>query len=240
MRRRPFRFLPVFSVLCAVSAVSMALVVAAAQTSQPPQPALAAADAFKQVFSATILTQILAGSAVITAAINVIWFCTSSLISRFLHWWNAKSKVCQIDFSRGINKANYEKLTKLISGFYCLVVRYGTDQYVGSLASDQERYEGRLKNEKRKISVRFDDKGNAILTLNLPVHKRMGTQFKCFAEAKGDEFVEETVAFLKNCDRIREVSVSKSIHTSRIYFLLDRFDEVTTIEGFKNNIVLPE
>ncbi len=238
MRSTRFRFFPVFTVFFAIAAANAGLVIAIAQTAQTAPRSVS--EIAQGLFSATTVIQILAGSAVVTAAINVIWFFMSRALSRLLHWWNAKSMVCHIDFSRGINKENYGNLTKLISGFYCLIVRYGTDQYVGSLASDQEKYEGRLKNEKRKISVRFDNDGNAVLTLTLPVHKRMGTQFKCFAEARSDAFVEPAVRFLENCDRIREVSVSKSIYSNRIYFLLDRFGETMTVDGFKNNIILPE
>src|SRR5215813_6378962 len=150
MRRAKFRFFHVFMVFCAVSAANTGLFIQIAQ-SEP----LSTEEIRQTLFSTTTIIQILAGSAVVTAAINVIWFFMSRAMSSLLHWWNAKSTVCKVDFTRGINKANYGNLTKLISGFYCLVVRYGTDQYVSSLASDQEKYEGRLKNEKRKIAVKF-------------------------------------------------------------------------------------
>jgi hypothetical protein len=36
-------------------------------------------------------------------------------------------------------------------GVYCQIVRYGTDQYIEKMASDQERYEGRLQNRVYKL-----------------------------------------------------------------------------------------
>lgn len=79
-----------------------------------------------------------------------------------------------------------------------------------------------------------------MLTLKLPVHKRIGTQFKCFADVKDAQHMVQARALLENCDRIRDVTVSKGIHSNRIYFILDRFGETTTIDGLKNNIVFPE
>ena len=227
-----------FGVFLVASAINVMLLISVAQS------APVAADDGKHLIdllrSPSTLIQILAGSAVVTTAINIIWFFMSLLLSKLQHWWNAKSMTYSIEFKRGINKESHDRLKKLINGFYCLIVRYGTDQYVSTLASDQEKYEGRLKNEKREISINFDSSGNTILTLVLPVHKRMGTQFKCFVEAKNEELVEPAVKFLQDCDRIRDVSVSKSIHTNRIYFLIDSFGEATTIEGFKNNMIFPE
>lgn len=58
---------------------------------------------------------------------------------------------------------------------YCLIVRFGTDDYLVSLASDQDRYEGRLIN--RVVPV---DLAAAEVKLRIPVHARLGTQFKLY------------------------------------------------------------
>lgn len=95
---------------------------------------------------------------------------------------------------------------------YCLLVRYGTDLYFEKLASDQEKYEGRLQNRvlKNRTAIRwkFDVKDRITLlkglkyswrrvcgwniveedaewltpVFKLPVHSRLGTQFKFFLE----------------------------------------------------------
>jgi len=94
----------------------------------------------------------------------------------------------------------------------CLLVRYGTDLYFEKLASDQEKYEGRLQNRVLRnrsiIRWRFDRRDRFSLfkglryawfrlrrwnvveedaewltpVFKLPVHSRLGTQFKFFLE----------------------------------------------------------
>ncbi len=54
---------------------------------------------------------------------------------------------------------------------YCLVVRFGTDDYLASMASEQERHQGRLIN--RVVEIERD-------ALLLPVHRKLGTQFKLY------------------------------------------------------------
>lgn len=56
---------------------------------------------------------------------------------------------------------------------YCLVVRFGTDEYLAGMASDQERHQGRLLN--RVVEI---DRETGILAL--PVHRKLGTQFKLY------------------------------------------------------------
>ena len=85
---------------------------------------------------------------------------------------------------------------------YCLLVRYGTDLYFEKLASDQERYEGRLQNRLLHNRVKSEE-GWLQSLFHLPIHSRLGTQFKFFLE------VEETTPrlssiLLKVQDRIEE------------------------------------
>ena len=55
-----------------------------------------------------------------------------------------------------------------------------------------------------------------------------------------EEDLEAVQQFLAGCDRIKGISVSNSIRSNRIYFLLDRFDEVTTVDSHTNNMAYPE
>lgn len=55
---------------------------------------------------------------------------------------------------------------------YCLVIRFGTDAYLATMASEQERRQGRLINGVIEIG--------ANMILNLPVHRKLGTQFKLY------------------------------------------------------------
>jgi len=47
--------------------------------------------------------------------------------------------------------------------------------------------------------------------------------------------IEAVKQFLQGCDLINNLSVSKSVKSNRIYFLLDRFDQATTVDGHANN-----
>jgi hypothetical protein len=219
--------------LCATA--SAMLSVAAFGQSEP-----VASQIVAELWSPKTAIQILAGSAVITALINAIWFAVSSLLQRLQQWWNAKSTVYPVAFSRGMTRARYAQIKDQIDGFSCLHVRFGSDQYLSSLASDQEKYEGRLRNAILPIPMRFDSSGNAIFTLRLPLHKRIGTQFKCFVTVRHADAVDAVKQFLQGCDRINNLSVSKSVKSNRIYFLLDRFDQVTTVDGHANNMAYPE
>jgi hypothetical protein len=143
---------------------------------------------------------------------------------------------------RSLSRDEYEQLKRVISGFYCLIVRYGTDQYLQHLASDEERHEGRLRLKVIPIQVIFDQNDNASFQLTLPVHKRLGTQFKCFVEVWKLEEVNQVVAKLKQCQCILDIGQSHSQHRNRIYFLLDHFFTVKTVEGdaIKNNYIFPK
>src|SRR5262249_34917808 len=138
----------------------------------------------------------------------------------------------------------YAELDKLAKGFFCLLVRYGTDQYIANLASDQEKHEGRLRNKVIPMNISFDDSGNACLHLDLPVHKRLGSQFKCFVDARSEQGLDSVRDILKSCgDSIKVESLSgpsKKVKSRRIYFLLDRFYETRTIDQLENNMIFLE
>jgi hypothetical protein len=87
--------------------------------------------------------QILAGSAVITALINTIWFAVSSLLQRLQQWWNAKSTVYPVAFSRGMTRQRYAHIKDQVDGFSCLHVRFGSDQYLSSLAAAEQIFADR-------------------------------------------------------------------------------------------------
>ncbi|KQS03750.1 hypothetical protein ASG11_05400 [Sphingomonas sp. Leaf357] len=89
----------------------------------------------------------------------------------------------------------------------CLLIRFGTDLYFEKLASDQERYEGRLQNRilRNRATAADRDNGWVASQFNLPIHNRLGTQFKFFLE------VEEPDAplggiMMQVSDKIEEVA----------------------------------
>jgi hypothetical protein len=96
-----------------------------------------------ELWSPKTAIQILAGSAVITALINTIWFAVSSLLQRLQQWWNAKSTVYPVAFSRGMTRQRYAQIKDQVDGFSCLHVRFGSDQYLSSLAAAEQIFADR-------------------------------------------------------------------------------------------------
>lgn len=131
--------------------------------------------------------------------------------------------------------------------FRCLIIRYGTDQYIEKMASDIDRQNGKLQNRIINFSTRIDTASNETeFALKLPVHRRLGTQFKCFADideklptGQKDELLEKLKTFLESSKIVSDVSISSSEHQHRVYFLLNRFGSVRTVDGFENNHCFP-
>jgi hypothetical protein len=173
--------------------------------------------------------------------VNAIWFWMSELWRMVLHRWRAREQVYSVTLSRTANKERFDEIKKFVRDFYCLVVRYGRDDYLAApFASEQEKYEGRLQNRVIKITADYRRDGTAVFRLNLPIHKRMGTQFKCFAVAKNETCVGNVESLLNSAVGIKDVSVGQGIQTDRVYFLVERFAIVATIDQLKNNMIYPE
>lgn len=195
----------------------------------------------QHLLSPATLYQILVGSAVVTTAINITWFFISLFLNRIAARIRLRVKSHNFILGEGMTREEYEKLSLQISAFYCLLVRFGTDDYISKMANDQERYEGRQRLKLCRISVIFDKNDRAIFNLKLPIHKSLGTQFKCFAVARSLAQVPAVIEMLKKCEHASDIKQSDSYHRGRVYFLLDQFSIVDTFHlGVKNNYIFPE
>jgi hypothetical protein len=132
-----------------------------------------------------------------------------------------------------------------LADFYCLIVRYGSDGFLRDLATDNDRKDGKLQLRIKRCRLKYDKEGNASLRFELPVHRRIGTQFKCFAEPKAG-CADKVLNILKSCSKLSDVEHSQSIHSDRIYFLLNKpYAQVYSSERLVgkrivNNFVFPE
>jgi hypothetical protein len=152
-----------------------------------------------------------------------------------------------------INRANWHELSSSIHGFYVIAARFGTEEYLEKFASDEERAEGRWRLAITKMPVRFDGKGDAFLVLKIPVHKFLGTQFKCFVavrsdgdEGKLEQRMRNWEALLPRCKNIVEKAEPPEPETigrggpqvrNRLYFLLDTFS-TCAVGARRNNFIL--
>jgi hypothetical protein len=191
---------------------------------------------FSQFWSGAAISQVMFGTAVVATVINVTWFVISNCL-RSLVRLSRRAVIPHHVVLGQVPREKFDKTLKPISRFYCLLVRYGTDSYIEKLASNEERQEGRLRLKLVPVDVQFDETGNVFFLLKLPIHKRLGTQFKCFAAVEKMDEVKKVIGILEACKHVSDVKQSDSQYKNRIYFLLDHFAIVDSIDNIKNNFV---
>jgi hypothetical protein len=160
----------------------------------------------------------------LTGLVKIVW----ELVGQALRWGrfhlNARVRVRKIDLGPFDAIPARTRLR-------CLIVRYGTDPYIERLASDQEKFEGRLQNREIACSTSRTNDGRMIGVVPLPVHRRLGTQFKCFFECE----TEDAAKALLELPWLVEPSYSKFERLPRVWFLLEGYGPVETVDGFRNN-----
>lgn len=129
---------------------------------------------------------IAAVSTVGTAFVRVTWSASTAAI-QWLSWrFSVRTRKCEITIGP------YEDVHGLVKSMQCLVVRYGNDRYLTSVASARDRWEGRLQNKIIRIRERREG-GKLLGKFSLKVHKRLGTQFVCAVDAI-DEIAAKKIA----------------------------------------------
>ena len=180
---------------------------------------------------------------IIAAVGTVINAATRGVLNAVTTWYHSRIKTYVITARAQIPATLKEKIS-----FHCLIVRYGTDQYIEKMASEIDRQNGQLQNRILNVKSSGGAHGSETeFTLALPVHRRLGTQFKCFVDARKDAlpkdkdaFIREVKKFLESSKIATDISTSSSEHHCRVYFLLSRFAAVETVDGFQNNHCFPE
>lgn len=191
-------------------------------------------------FVSSLLTpEALLSASVLTAIVGFVgrmaWSGATAVL-RWFHSWRLRSVQSH---TIALAKTRLPFDASLIAP-HCLVIRYGTDKYIQHMASDRERHDGRLQNRKLKVPVTLNADGFANFKLRIPIHKRLGTQFKCFVDIKDETKVGEVMDFLARCPSVLEPEVSSSaFHRTRIFFLLKDFAILSTVDGLKNNMCYP-
>jgi hypothetical protein len=123
--------------------------------------------------------------------------------------------------------------------FFCLVVRYGTDDYMRHMASDSEKFAGRLQNRAIRITKSSQHNGTLSLRIKVPVHKRLGTQFKCFVNVPKGSDTSRLSRAVSSQHKFSNSDLSETLEGSRMYFLLKAYPVVKTVEGIENNHLYP-
>jgi hypothetical protein len=189
----------------------------------------------EKIVSAEFLLDAALLTSVLAFVSKLSWAFASSLVRRAHAWSLRKPQRHRIVVAK--TTVPFEKD---VAKVFCLIVRYGSDQYIEHMASDREKHDGRLLNEVLKVQVLRALDGSVSFVANLPIHKRLGTQFKCFVDVAPGGPKDAVLEFLSSHEEVTEVSESSSFKGGdRIYFLLKKFAMVTTVEGFKNNMCFP-
>lgn len=174
----------------------------------------------------------------LVALAGVVWAVASRLGQELYFLLSLRTREIEIEL-----QAKTE-IPDAITGLHLLFVRYGNDTYLRDLASDREKYHGRLRNKVKQIRIDRTAIGHKPFKVPLRIHKRLGSQFKLFVEVEGDP--APVVAYLDGHETIEAVEVATrpfggkhGSGRSRVWFLLSRVDTVETVDGFRNNFVFP-
>lgn len=172
-------------------------------------------------------------AAILIAVARVVWAAVGWLIRAVSFYLGRKT------MRYGISFGPIDNVPKEIEGVYCQIVRFGTDLYIEKMASDQERYEGRLQNKVQRLRTTRNRDGMLIVHFELPVHKRIGTQFKTFVRVRDPQALGRVEEFLLKQSFLSDVSVSEYQSPPKVSFTLNMFPTVETVEGLKNNFFYP-
>jgi hypothetical protein len=142
--------------------------------------------------------------------------------------------------ARGLTRHDFDEVRRAIRGWHVLLVRYGTDDYLRGMAGPADRHVGRPRYATLRMKFSLSDGGEAVLSWSLPVHRRLGAQFRCYiATRPGAPGAVMLSDMLVHYDEI-EILPAAVPEPSRLYFLLKHTAMTTTAEGTRQNFVLPE
>ena len=179
----------------------------------------------------------------VALATSVVWgvWAAFAAIGRFVSdTLEVQAAKHRLVIARGLTRHDFDQVRKSIRGWRVMVVRYGTEEYLRLLAGEEDRHIGRPRHSSSGMRISLSNSGEAILSWSLPVHRRMGTQFRCYIlTRKGGAGFSVLADILKHYDEI-EVLQPDLPGRKRIYFLLSHFPVIASAEGVRNNYIAPE
>jgi hypothetical protein len=108
------------------------------------------------------------------------------------------------------------------------------------MAGEADRSIGRPGYATLPMKLSLSATGEVVLGWTLSVHRRLGTQFRCYiATRAGGDGPAMLTGMLAHYDEI-EVLPPEVSEPRRFYFLVKRFPTTATAEGARQNFVLPE
>src|SRR5688500_13870115 len=169
----------------------------------------------------------------LTPVIQILWLSGAAIFRHFVEWRGRRIERCPIKLGpvpMPRMKASSPETAKV----HCLLIRYGNDTYLQQLASDQEKFEGRLRLEVEAFDLKLDRETSAYSgEIRLKVHRRLGTQFKLFFEVADQRDAERTARMLGRLDGVLDVSISHYGPRPKVWFLLEQYHVVTSTDGVR-------
>lgn len=181
-------------------------------------------------------TAITAMVVVLTAVTRVSWSAATAFLALIGRLWDRPIRLLAIELK-------LDGALPRIKAHRCLVVRHCSEDYLPVLVSERELWEARLLN--RSIGIYrwpFTKQKRFRGFIFLPVHRRLGTQFKCYfdfhTKAEANRFRKLTGVSSKE-------QVKRGAGYHRVWLLLDNF-ETTKVKAlsdsskdFVNNFAYP-
>jgi hypothetical protein len=175
-----------------------------------------------------------------TGTVWIVWRIMTAVFATAAEMLEIQTTKQQMVIARGLTRHDYEQVRKGIKAWYLLLVRYGTEDYLRTMSGEADRSIGRPRYSTLPMKLSLSPTGEVTLRWSLPLHRRLGTQFRCFIDLReGGSGPGVLTGMLKHYDEIEVLETD--VHSpKRVYFLLKRFRMVTTVEGIRQNFVLPE
>jgi hypothetical protein len=175
-----------------------------------------------------------------TVLVWVVWSILRFVFTTASDLFDVSQSKQRIVIARGLTRHDFEQVRKGVRAWRLLLVRYGSDEYLRTMAGDADRQAGRTRYDVINMKLALSNIGEVTLSWSLPIHRRLGTQFRCYIDIRdGGSGGEVLTGMLRHYDEI-EVLTAEVTNPTRVYFLLKRFRAVIGADGQKQNIVLPE
>ncbi len=211
--------------LALVSGVANAALARTAIHTGHPEWVTSALQEFQKNFVSASLITVL-----ITFLARVVWGATT-VVAHHVRF-HTSSVIVQCPMTIRLPDLTVDKTTRSLAevAVYCQIVRFGTDDYIQKMATTQERFEGRLQNKVLpvQLSQREDGFEGGFL---LPVHKRLGTQFRMFLTTCDHQQAIDLVEtpYFQDLERHAKLGVR------RISFALKEVQKSSNVEGLSSN-----
>ena len=175
-----------------------------------------------------------------TGLVWAVWTILGYVFATASEMFDVATSKQKIVIARGLTRHDFEQIRKGVRAWHLLLVRYGSDDYLRTMAGEADKQAGRTRYDIIKMRLALSPIGEVTLSWKLPVHRRLGTQFRCYIDIRADGTGTEVLTgMLRHYDEI-EVLASEVGVPKRVYFLLRRYRTVASADGGRQNIVLPE